>query len=178
MVACFKPQKSPLDLVRIANLVKAKVPQVKFVMIGDGELRPDIETLIRELSLTDTVKLLGWRDDVPVMIKLMDVCVLTSLWEGLPRVILEAFVSGVPVVATPADGTREVVKDGLTGFLAGFHDLPAFAARIVACLEDPEKNKMIVENADKLVTGSFDIDNMIQDIARLYESTGAGNYDR
>ncbi|MDD5492486.1 MAG: glycosyltransferase family 4 protein [bacterium] len=178
MIACFKPQKAPLDFVRIAQLVKVKIPQVKFVMIGDGELRPAIESLVAELSLKDTVKLLGWRDDIPVMIKLMDVCVLTSLWEGLPRVILEAFVSGVPVVATPADGTREVVKHGLTGYLAGFHDLTAFTALISACLESPEKNKKIVENAGNLITGSFNIDTMVQDIANLYESLRKNTDDR
>jgi glycosyltransferase involved in cell wall biosynthesis len=178
MIACFKPQKAPLDFVRIAQLVKAKIPQVKFIMIGDGELKPAMEALIRRLSLTDTVKLLGWRDDIPVMIRLMDVCVLTSLWEGLPRVILEAFVSGVPVVATPADGTREIIKNGLTGFLVGFHDLPAFAAQIIACLEYPEKNKTVTDSAVKLVTGSFNIDIMVQEIARLYESFRENKYDR
>jgi glycosyltransferase involved in cell wall biosynthesis len=178
MIACFKPQKAPLDFVRIAQLVKSKMPQAKFIMIGDGELRPEIEALIRELSLADTVKLLGWRDDIPVMLRLMDVCVLTSLWEGLPRVILEAFVSGVPVIATPADGTREVVKPGLTGLLAGFHDLPAFAAQIIACLENPGQNKQIIENAGKLVSGSFNIDTMVQEIARLYESLRENKYDR
>jgi glycosyltransferase involved in cell wall biosynthesis len=145
MIACFKPQKAPLDFVRIARLVKDKIPQVKFIMIGDGELRPEIEGLIAELSLSETIKLLGWRNDIPAMIRLMDVCVLTSLWEGLPRVILEAFVSGVPVVATPADGTREVVIDGQTGFLAGFHDLSAFAERIKDLLENPEKTRGLLK---------------------------------
>jgi len=178
MVACFKPQKAPLDFIRIAQLVKIKVPQVKFILVGDGNLRPAIEDLIKNLSLENTVLLLGWRDDVPALIKLMDVCVLTSLWEGLPRVILEAFVSGIPVVATPADGTREVIKDGLTGFLVEFHDLDSFAEKITACLEDPEKSKKVIENAAKLVTGSFNIEIMVQEIAHLYESLGENKYDR
>ncbi len=169
MIACFKPQKAPLDFVRIAQLVIAKMPRAEFIMIGDGELRPEIEGLIRKLSLSDNVKLLGWRSDIPAMLKIMDVCVLTSLWEGLPRVILEAFVSRVPVVATPADGIKEVVEDGVTGFLAGFHNLPEFAAKIITCLEDPEKNRTIIENAGKKVSGSFNIDIMVQDIAQLYD---------
>lgn len=178
MVACFKPQKAPLDFIRIAQLVKNKLPQVKFLLVGDGVLRPAIEALIKKLSLENTVLLLGWRDDVPALIKLMDVCVLTSLWEGLPRVILEAFVSGIPVVATPADGTREVIKEGLTGFLVDFHDLESFAAKITACLEDPEKNKKVIANAAQLVTGSFNIEIMVQEIAHLYESFEENKYDR
>lgn len=178
MVACFKQQKAPLDFVHIANAVKTEIPQAQFVMIGDGELRPAIEDLVKRLSLNDTVRLLGWRDDIPVMFKLMDVCVLTSLWEGLPRVILEAFVSGVPVIATPADGTREVVKHGLTGYLAGFHDVQAFAAQIIDCLKNPEKNKQVIANAGKLVSGSFNIDIMVQDIAKLYEHAGTVKNDR
>lgn len=177
MVACFKPQKAPLDFIRIARLVKIKVPQVKFILVGDGDLRPDIEALIKKLSLENTVLLLGWRDDVPALIKLMNVCVLTSLWEGLPRIILEAFVSGIPVIATPADGTREVIKDGLTGFLVDFHDLESFAEKITVCLEDPEKSKKIIENAAKLVTGSFNIETMVQEITRLYERLSENNYE-
>ncbi|MDD5259627.1 MAG: glycosyltransferase family 4 protein [bacterium] len=171
MVACFKPQKAPLDFVRIARLVVAKIPLAQFIMIGDGELRPEIERLIQKLSLSDNVKVLGWRSDIPVMLKIMDVCVLTSLWEGLPRVILEAFVSRVPVVATPADGSREVIEDGVTGFLAGFHNMPEFAVKIIACLEDPEKAGKVIENAWKKISGSFDIDIMVQDIAHIYENT-------
>ncbi len=178
MVACFKPQKAPLDFIRIAQLVKIKVPQVKFILIGDGVLRPAIEALIKKLSLENTVLLLGWREDVPALIKLMNVCVLTSLWEGLPRVILEAFVSHIPVVATPADGTKEVIKDGLTGFLVDFHDLESFAEKITVCLEDPEKSKKVIDNAASLVIGSFNIEVMVQEIGRLYESFGENKYDR
>lgn len=178
MVACFKPQKAPLDFILIAQLVKIKVPPVKFILIGDGDLRPAIEDLIKKLSLENTVLLPGWREDVPELIKLMDVCVLTSLWEGLPRVILEAFVSGIPVIATPADGTKEVIKDGLTGFLVNFHDLDSFAEKIIYCLTYPEKNKKVIANAAKLVTGSFNIETMVQEIANLYESLGRNKYDR
>ena len=163
MVACFKPQKAPLDFIKIAKKVSEKMPTVKFILVGDGELRPDIEKLIKELSLENTVILTGWRRDVNVLIQLVDIVVLTSLWEGLPRVILEAFVSGKPVICTPADGVKEVIKEGETGILVDFHNVDTFAGNIIWLIENPAQAKKIALAARRVIQGSFDIDVMVQE---------------
>ena len=168
MVACFKPQKAPLDFIKIAKKVSEKMPTVKFILVGDGELRPDIEKLIKELSLENTVILTGWRRDVNVLIQLVDIVVLTSLWEGLPRVILEAFVSGKPVICTPADGVKEVIKEGETGILVDFHNVDTFAGNIIWLIENPAQAKKIALAARRVIQGSFDIDVMVQEQDCLY----------
>src|SRR6185295_20171406 len=89
-VACLKPQKAPEDMIAVARLVCARMPEVSFVLIGDGMLRPRIEALIEEKGLQHHVRLAGWRRDVHRAMKCFDVLLLTSRWEGLPRVMLEA----------------------------------------------------------------------------------------
>jgi glycosyltransferase involved in cell wall biosynthesis len=170
MIACFKPQKAPLDFVRMAAEVSKELPETCFLMVGDGELRPQIEKLSRELGLEKRLILSGWRRDANIVLQIMDVVVLTSLWEGLPRVVVEAFVSRKPVVATPADGVKEVIKDGLTGYLAGFHQPGLMAEKVIYLLKNPAAATQMTAAAAALIqaSGDFDIDEMVQEQSRLY----------
>ncbi len=118
MVACFKPQKAPLDFVRVAKVVLDERRDVRFFLVGDGRLRPQIETLIDELEIRDKILLLGWSRDIPEIMHSIDLLLLTSLWEGLPRVLPQAMASGIPVVATSVNGSPEAIKDGVNGYLA------------------------------------------------------------
>jgi len=117
LIACFKPQKNPLDFIRMSAAVLKSRPETQFIIAGDGVLRPKIVDLCRKLGVSKNIKLLGWREDIPKLLKAMDVLVLTSLWEGLPRVAPQALLSGVPVVATRVDGVPEVIRHGENGYL-------------------------------------------------------------
>jgi glycosyltransferase involved in cell wall biosynthesis len=105
----FKPQKNLEDFVRVAGLVAARCPQARFLEIGDGTGRQDLEACIASLGLAGTVLLLGWRQDTGEILAASDVFVMTSLWEGLPRSVLEAMSLGLPVVANAVDGSLNVV---------------------------------------------------------------------
>lgn len=135
-VGNFKPQKGPLDFVRAAAAVAARVPQARFVMVGEGPLRPAAEVLADELGIADRVLFPGWWDDVPGLLAATRVAVLTSYHEGLPCAVVEALAAGVPVVATAVDGTVEVVRDGDNGFLAPAGRPEIVAEKVVALLED------------------------------------------
>lgn len=134
-VACFKPQKAPKDFVRAAALVARAVPEVRFAWVGDGELRGETEDAVAREGLSRRFTFLGWRDDVPSLLPGFDVFLLTSLWEGLPKVVPQALLSGVPVVATAVDGTREAVEDGTDGYLVPPGDAEAAAERVAAVLD-------------------------------------------
>ena len=108
-VANFKPQKAPLDFVALANSMLHDDPDLHFVFVGDGELRDAVQSRIDELSIGDRVHLLGWQRDIAACLSLLDCFVLTSLHEGLPRSVLQALASGLPVVATATGGTDEVL---------------------------------------------------------------------
>ena len=167
-VSCFKPQKAPLDFVEIAAKVKLEIPKVKFIFIGDGELRPLIEKRIEELGMKDDFFLLGWRRDVHKIVPLFDVFLLTSLWEGLPRAILEAFWSEVPAVASRVDGNAEIVTEGEDGYLVPVHNIDQFAEKVLMILGNPDIRRKMGKQGRKKIRGDFDIKIMAERLARLY----------
>jgi len=137
MIGPMKPQKAPLDFVRVAARVARKKPETQFLYVGDGEMRQAMEAEIARLDLVKSFRLAGWRRDIPDIMRCLDVFVLTSLWEGLPRVYLEAIASGVPVVGTRVDGAAEVVRDGVNGYLLAPGDVQGLADRVLALLMNP-----------------------------------------
>jgi glycosyltransferase involved in cell wall biosynthesis len=167
MVACLKPQKAPLDFVEVAARVAAARPDAAFLIAGDGELRPAVEEHARRLGLAGRLHLLGWRRDVPRVMAGLDVVLLTSLWEGLPRVVPEAIAAGRPVVATAVDGTAEILRDGENGFVARPHDRDGLAARVLRLIEDPALGRRLAETASPLLR-EFDIDEMVRAQEDLY----------
>jgi glycosyltransferase involved in cell wall biosynthesis len=169
MVACFKGQKSPLDFIRTAAIVCARRPGTKFVLVGDGALRPKIEALIKELNLSGSVMLTGWRDDIPELMKIFDVFVLTSLYEGLPKVVVEAMAAGIPVVATYVDGTKEIIREGITGFFTSPHENEKTAERVLRLLNDTELRAKFSSQSLNYVA-EFDIDLMVRQQEKLYGS--------
>ncbi|MGH7231734.1 MAG: glycosyltransferase family 4 protein [Nitrospiraceae bacterium] len=168
MIAPFKPQKAPLDFIRMAAMVHREQPEAQFVLIGDGELRPAVEQEIRLRKLELVVHLLGWRRDIPEILKCLDVFVLTSRWEGLPRVYVEALASGVPVVGTCVNGAPEIIRDGINGYLLDPGDVIGLADRVAFLLHQPDVAKRMGQNA-QLVPPEFDIYEMVRQQEREYE---------
>lgn len=166
-VGNFKPQKAPLDFVRVAATVARTVPDAVFVALGDGPLRPAAEALAGELGIADRCRFPGWWDDVPGLLAATAVAVLTSRHEGLPRAAVEALAAGIPVVATAVDGTPEVVADGVNGFLVAAGDTGRAAARVVRLLCDPGLRARLAARAP-LGLDEFDIDRMVRRQEELY----------
>jgi glycosyltransferase involved in cell wall biosynthesis len=168
MVACLKPQKNPLDFVRVASRVAASIPAAQFLLAGDGALRPAVEAEARRLGLGPGFRLLGWRRDVPQILPCLDALVLTSLWEGLPRVFPQAMAAGRPIVAYRVDGAPEAVVDGVSGHLVDPGDVGAAAERIVGLLRDPARAARMGA-AGRARVGEFDADLMVRQQENLYE---------
>ncbi|MEK6647370.1 MAG: glycosyltransferase family 4 protein [Candidatus Firestonebacteria bacterium] len=169
MIACLKPQKAPCDFVCAASEVVKKIKNCKFMLIGDGDLRQEVQSLIKELKLEDKIILTGWRKDVENLIHIFDVFVLSSLWEGLPRVFPQVMCAGLPVVATKVDGASEVIKDGETGFLVEPKDYKGLAQKICLLLSDESLRIAMGNKARLRIDESFDIKKMVQDIDELYQ---------
>ena len=164
----LKPQKAPLDFVRMAAVVASIKPKVHFVMAGDGPLREKVNDLVDELGIADRFHLPGWWHDVPALLAATDVAVLTSRHEGLPRAVVEALAAGVPVVATAVDGTPEVVRDGVNGVLAPAGDIERLAAGVCTLLED-EGRRRVMGEAAVLGLEAFDINVMVRQQEELYQ---------
>jgi len=168
MVACFKPQKNPVDFVRAAQLVLKEVPEAYFIIAGDGELRAEVEAAVQELGIKDRFKLLGWRRDIPEILWASDLLVLTSLWEGLPRVFPQAMAAGLAIVGTRVDGGTEAVVDGENGYLLPPRDYQGIARRVIELLKDDDKRAKMGKKGSELVP-AFDIWKMVRDQEALYQ---------
>ena len=168
-VGRFSPQKNPLDWVRVAGEVGRALPDCHFLLVGDGPLRADAEAALVAEGIAERTVLTGLRRDVPRLLAAMDVFLLTSLWEGLPRVIPQAMSMQVPVVANRADGTVEAIAHGETGFLAAPGDLDALAQYCLTLLREPERRRALGERGRAFATREFDVREMVARIDRLYQ---------
>lgn len=170
MIACFKPQKCPQDFIKLAHLVNQTMPNVKYVLVGDGILRKQIERLILKFSLQKQVILTGWRSDIAKILSAIDVFVLTSLWEGLPVTVLEAMAASRPVVASNTGGIAEVIKEGENGFLTLCRDINNMSERLIALLKNEALRKQISQNTKNSLGFDFSIENMVRNTQVLYEN--------
>ena len=169
MVACLKPQKSPRDFIKAASLVKRSNHRVQFLLVGDGALRKKVEELVKDFNLEENLILTGWRKDIPEIMSCFDILVLSSLWEGQPLVFLEAMYSRLPIVAYNVDGAKEIVRDGINGFLAAPGDFTALASRINHLLRNRELLKKMGENGfNSVMNNGYHIERMLEDLDRLY----------
>lgn len=182
-ISCLKPQKSPLDFIKLAYLTKKTLFRrdainnrtqgscaVKFLLVGDGVLRKKIEGLIKKLNLGEDVILAGWRRDIPDILAATDVLTINSLWEGLPIAALEAMASACPVVATDTGGIREAVFSARTGFLVPPKDTKGMLERLLVLLKDEKARRQMGEAARDSLGQDFRLENMVTQTQDLYYS--------
>ena len=158
-VARLAPQKDHRTLIEAARLV----PEADFVVVGDGELRGELERMAGE-----NVRLLGERADVPELLGSFAVFAFPSLFEGLCLAVIEAQAAGVPVVATPVGGIRETVVDGETGLLVPTRNPAALAAAVRRLLEDRPAAEAMAAEAKRRVRERFSVERMVEETLRLY----------
>jgi len=132
------PQKAPLDLIAAAQIVAAQRDDVRFLVVGGGPLEQTVRDEIEARGLSEQVLLVGPRRDVAALLKASDLFALTSRWEPLGIVYLEAGAIGLPCVGTNVDGAPEAVEDGLTGCLVEPGDPRAVAEAILRVADDAE----------------------------------------
>jgi len=167
MVGRLDKQKNPLDFIRAAAMVVEKYPKVQFVIAGDGILRPECESLIKELNLTGKFFLLGYRNDIHQIYPILSLTALSSLWEGLPVVFQEAMIAGKPIVANNVDGARDVISDGKTGYLVAPHQPQEMADRILALLNNDVLCEQMGINA-RHHARRYSNEEMVKQIVSLY----------
>jgi len=146
-VGALVPQKDPLTFVRAIAVVRRLRPEMQALWVGDGELREQVEREIARLELGDTLHLAGFRTDVDALMAAGDVFAMSSVFEGLPLVVMDAFALGVPVVATAGTGVPELVDDGTTGLLVPVGDADALGAAVARLLADRELAVALRETA-------------------------------
>jgi len=168
-VAALVPHKGHRHLIEAAALVVRQVPDARFVIAGEGELRPALERQIKEHHLEKHVLLAGFRPDVLSLHKAFDIFAMSSVTEGLGTSLLDAMACEKPVVATAAGGIPEVVADGETGFIVPPRDHQAMAGAIVRLLKDPALQQRQGTAGRARVQDRFSADRMLRDTLRVYQ---------
>jgi len=159
--AALTAEKRHEDLIEAAALVRARVPGVHFVWMGEGSRRPNLERLRAARGLEDCVHLLGFREDARGLIAQCTVAALASAAEGVASSLLDAEAAGVPVVATRVGGVPEAVQDGSTGRLVPPGDPTAMAAALVEILTNPDLH-LVMSRAAAAWAGQFHIDRTVE----------------
>jgi L-malate glycosyltransferase len=168
-VAALVPHKGQRHLIEAAALVVRQVPDARFVIAGEGELRPTLERAIREHRLEKHVILAGFRPDILSLHKAFDIFVMSSITEGLGTSLLDAMAARKPIVATATGGIPEVVEDGETGMLVPPRDHEGMAAAIVTLLEDPALRARMGAAGLARARQRFSAERMVKDTLRVYQ---------
>lgn len=147
----------------------ATLPGTHLAVLGDGELRAQIEGLAQALRIADRTHFLGWRHDLANVLADVDVVALTSRNEGTPVSLIEAAAAGRPVVATAVGGTASVVRDGVTGFLVQPGEPEAIAAALERLLRDPTLAATFGRSARHHVRERFSHHRLLRDVSELYD---------
>ncbi|MBO4707498.1 MAG: glycosyltransferase family 4 protein [Elusimicrobiaceae bacterium] len=169
--ANLKPEKNPLESIRIANLVCKKIPNTVFLYTGAGPLKTKSENLIKEFELENNFKLIGEREDIPHLLSIADVFILTSIREGLPMALLEALFMKIPAVCYNVGGIYEVLKDGENGFLIPFNCTQKAAESIINILQ----GNFAFKEQSLAIMRDFDIKDMLLKQQELYTLIGDKN---
>lgn len=168
-VGRLSEQKGMSYFLQSLPAVKESYPMVKFVVVGDGEDREQLEKLTDELGIREDVLFLGYRSDIRNVMSQMDFLVLSSLWEGLPLTPIEAFSMGKTVVGTAVDGTVEVIENEKNGLLIPPRDPKAIAEGVVRLLKDPALREQFETAALETYTKEFSFDIYTRRVETFYE---------
>ena len=168
-VAALVPHKGHRHLIEAAHLVVREVPDARFVILGEGELREQLERQVREYQLEKHVFLPGFRTDVLGCLKGFDLFVMSSVTEGLGTSLLDAMACSKAIVATQAGGMPEVVDEGRTGFLVAPRDHHAMAQAIIRLLTEEPLRRQMGEAGFARVRERFTVERMVVETAAVYE---------
>jgi glycosyltransferase involved in cell wall biosynthesis len=167
-VAALVPHKGQHHLIDAATLVVREVPDARFIIVGDGELRESLEKQIRERHLERHVMLAGFRTDPVELTKGFDIFAMSSVSEGMCTALVDAMAASKPAVATAAGGIPEVMVDGATGFLVQPRDHQAMADKLVTLLKDASLRQRMGAAALQRARDCFTVERMVEGTAAVY----------
>jgi len=163
-------QKGMEYYIRAARKVVNKGKKVCFFIVGDGEERKKIESMVKRCFPKGEMKMLGYRSDIQNVISQLDFIVLSSLWEGLPLTPIEAFSVGKTVIATAVDGTPEIVKDHQNGLLVHSKNVDELVKAILQLIEHPELVCQLEQKAYETYKNEFSFQTLSNQYLKYYEN--------
>jgi len=169
IVAALRPEKNHALFLEVARLVRQEIPSAQFLVVGDGVERDKLERLAIELEISSAVRFLGTRHDVPEVLSLLDVFVLTSHMEANPVSVLEALACGKPVVAPAVGSVPETVLEGETGYLAEPGNAQQIAERVILLFRDPAQAAEMGQRGRRNVVDHWSCQRMVEGYQNLIQ---------
>ncbi len=174
IIGMLHANKGHRYFIEAASLVSAENRKVKFLIVGDGESRQELEEQVSRLGLQDYVMFMGHQDDIPVILKMLDIFVMASISETAGLSLLEAMAAEKAIITTDSGGPSEIVKDRVTGLVVPVKDAKAIAKEIQYLIDNPCVRELLAKNAAS-DSEQYDIRCTVEKIEQLYEQTFAGS---
>jgi glycosyltransferase involved in cell wall biosynthesis len=162
------PQKDHRTFLTALAAVRADLPEVRALIVGDGPLRVELEAEARRLGLAEACRFTGVREDIPDCLAAASVVVLSSVSEGFPLTVLEALAMARPLVATAVNGVTEIVEPDVTGLLVPPRRPDLLTRTVLSLLRDPERARALGQAGRKGVEVRFPVERMVERLERLY----------
>lgn len=169
IIGRLKPQKDHDNFLNAAAQIKGKIPEARFLIVGDGPLRDELKFKAQALGLESSVIFCGLRQDIPAVLSALNLLVISSKWEGLPVTLLEGMAARCPIVSTAVGGVPNVVADGESALLVPPEDPSALANACTKILREPALARALVNAGFGRAQQQFSLDAMIQKTLKLYQ---------
>jgi len=166
----LSPEKGLEYFLHAAAQVHQKFPDIRFVITGEGPEREKLMQIAGNLGISNLVYFPGYVKDFAELVSSAEMVVLSSLWEGMPNIIIEAMAAGKPVIATSVGGCKEIVHEGENGFLVQPRDPDALAKKMMLLLQKPDLCKMMGANGFLTVAAGFSLDGMVKKYEEIYDA--------
>jgi len=154
-------------IIDVIAVLKNKIPNIKLLLVGKGDMQSKYKGQANRLNIEKHVDFLGYRKDVPLLMKIADVAVSASRREGLPVNVMEAMATGLPLVVTNCRGNRDLVKNNINGYVVGIDDKERFVEAILSLYESHELRKKFSDNSLKLVK-KYSLNTILNDMEQIY----------
>jgi glycosyltransferase involved in cell wall biosynthesis len=174
MAARLEARKGHIYLFQAVQRLRSRHPLLEVWILGDGDLRPHLEWQAAALGISDRVKFLGHRTDLARVLAAADISVLTSLWEGLPRVLVQSAAAGRPILTFDVEGAWEVVREGRNGFIVPSKDVDAFSTRLEQLLVDRIRARELGDAGRDQVSAQWTVETMLDRLDRMYQRLTSG----
>jgi len=168
MVSRLEPRKGYRYFFEALSRVSPEFPALRALVVGEGDQEAELREMTRTLGIQDRVVFAGYRPDIAAVISAFDVAVLTSLWEGLPRVLVQYSLLEKPIVTFDVEGAREVVEEGTTGYIVPKEDVDALTDRLRRFLKSAPLRRNFGAAARESVEGRWDVERMVAGISDVY----------
>ena len=178
-IAEFNENKRQIDVVHACELlIEQKTKKFTILLIGTGENMGKIQKHINDRNLQGYIKCLGLRRDIPRILSITDIGLLVSIREGLPRSLMEMMSMKIPVVATNIRGNRDLIENGINGYLVSIKDPSQIAEKCLTLLTNENLSKQFGEKGREKIEKQFSIEKVLQQMEVVYQEMGLYKDDR